>query len=556
MGSVVEDSWGSAWSDVVDVIVVGTGSAGLAAAISAARRGSSVLVLEKSLHGGGTTAKSSGTMWFPNNTPMREHGLSDDRASALRYMARVSYPDRYTSASPTLGLTCREHSLLEALYDHGAEAFDELVADGAIPYDQEAVPGFPDYHADLPEDAAPVGRSIRIAMQPGYRPGSPGMTGGQHLVNTMMEVARSYGVEIRFDHRVHGAIRDADGAVVGLEVRRRRDTLLIGARRGVIFATGGFLHNEAMSQAFLRGPVYGGAADEGAEGDFIRIASEVGAQLGNMSHAWWDQVTLESALRTRSTIRDCTYLFGDSMIIVDRWGHRVMNEKSTYNERGQVHFVWDPQNRDYSHRILLLLFDDHVVRDARFARHRYPVPTIENPDEGWEAIISADTWHDLAQAVQARLVELGPQIGEFVLADSFIDNLNQTIERFNAFADSGVDADFRRGESPIEKAWATTPRHENAPNPTMFRFGAGPFHCVLLGGGALDTKGGPVIDPAARVLDHQDQPIPGLFGAGNCIASPTGQGYYGPGGTIGPAITFGWLAGRSAATAAPRSHYL
>ena len=114
-----------------------------------------------------------------------------------------------------------------------------------------------------------------------------------------------------------------------------------------MFASGGFLHNRRLTLEYLRGPVLGGAAAEGSTGDFVDIGIEVGAQLGNMSHAWWDQVVAELAVRVPETIKDVYEPFGDSMVIVDRQGRRVVNEKVPYNERSQVHFDWDPVRREY-----------------------------------------------------------------------------------------------------------------------------------------------------------------------------------------------------------------
>ncbi|MGH2615000.1 MAG: FAD-binding protein, partial [Thermomicrobiales bacterium] len=127
--------------------------------------------------------------------------------------------------------------------------------------------------------------------------------------------------------------------------------------------------------------------------------------------------------------------------------------------------------------------------------------------------------------------------------------LGATIQRFNGFAETGVDEDFGRGSTPIQVAWGGgTERFDQLPNPTMAPFRSeGPYHCIMLGGMTLDTKGGPVTDTGARVLHAGGQPIPGLYGAGNCVASPAGQAYWSGGGTIGPAITYGYIAGQNAA---------
>ena len=144
---------------------------------------------------------------------------------------------------------------------------------------------------------------------------------------------------------------------------------------------------------------------------------------------------------------------------------------------------------------------------------------------------------------------LSSSIVPFVqLAPDFVPTLRATIQRFNSFATTGVDQDFHRGETPVEKAWQG-PSRSTTGNRSMYPLTLnGPYYCAILGPATLDTCGGPVIGTDARVLRPDGSAIPGLFGAGNCIASPAGQGYFGAGGTIGPALTFGFIAGRNAAT--------
>jgi 3-oxosteroid 1-dehydrogenase len=541
---VEEAAWDESWSKVVDVIVVGSGAAGFAAAIAAANQGRSVVMVEKSEHLGGTTAHSSGTMWVPNNPLMAARGLEDPRPEALRFLAKHAYPADYRADAPDLGLGTRRYGLIEGLYDNGAKALELLQGLGALPIDEEQYPTLPDYYTEDPDNVAPVGRSIRIQTPPGYRPGV-GTTGGQIMLAQMEQVARSLGVEIRSPWRVTEAVQDDSGTVVGVIGEGIAGAEMIGARAGVVFASGGFAHNPELTAAYLRGPVLGGCGSPSATGDFVGIATRTGAMLGNMGHAWWDQVVVEAAARSRATSRDCIYPFGDSMMIVDSRGKRVMNEKRTYSERGQVHHYWDPDRLEYSNLLLYMIFDDAVLHDQRFSRHRYPVP---DENGGHENLISASSVNDLSVAIAARLEQLSGTIGEHTLAGDFADALAGSIARFGHLAIDGVDVDHGRGESAIERAWATEPRSGAQKNPTMHPFSTeGQVHCVILGPGLLDTKGGPVVDARGRVLDHSERPIPGLYGAGNCVASPTGQAYYGPGGTIGPAITLGVAAGLDAA---------
>jgi hypothetical protein len=238
------------------------------------------------------------------------------------------------------------------------------------------------------------------------------------------------------------------------------------------------------------------------------------------------------------------------MVIVNRYGRRVVNEKIPYNERTQVHFDWDPVRGEYMNLILIMIWDEAVAQEPAPNPHlRYPVPV---PGDDCDFVITADTWKELVSAIETRLDGLRTFTAGFTLDATFADGLADTIERFNNMAAAGIDEDFHRGETPLEKEWAGRARSGLASGSMHPFLDHGPYYAVLLGPGALDTKGGPVIDERARVLKLDGSPVPGLYGAGNCIASPAGQGYWGPGGTIGPALVFGYIAGSSAAGAVPR----
>jgi 3-oxosteroid 1-dehydrogenase len=263
-----------------------------------------------------------------------------------------------------------------------------------------------------------------------------------------------------------------------------------------------------------------------------------------MMEAWWDQTVLEIAMRTHETADDVWFPFGDSMVQVNKYGVRVMDEKQTYNDRGPVHFSWDAGRREYPNLLLFQIYDDNVAQNPATGPFRGLVPP---PGMKVDYVLSADTLEGLAEAIDARLAEIVDRTGDVRLAPSFAATLKDTIARFNDFAREGVDRDFGRGEKPIQIAWQGEPR-PGLRNPCLAPFSdTGPYHCMILAAGALDTKGGPQIDAQARVLGLDGFPIPGLYGAGNCVSSPAGAGYWGGGGTIGPALTFGVLAGRNAA---------
>jgi len=552
-GGLVSSRLPSSWDQEADVVVVGSGGAAFAAAVTATQAGAQVMLLERAASLGGTTEISGNEYWIPNNSKMRAAGKTDPREDALKYMARLAYPQLYDPESPTLGLPQLNYDLIATFYDTGYVAVDEFEQWGALYSRVQASMGYseepdfadPDYHADLPENKAPYGRGIQPDPDRG-----PGRTVPQQMTPWLQE----RGVPLLTEHRVVGVFVNSDGAVVGVQVENNGTQKAIRARRGVVFGTGGFTQDPIKSLNFLRGPVFAGCAVPTCTGDFVDIGLALGAQLGNMNQAWWLQCPLELALRSPSLVGADVWLpYGDSMVIVNKYGKRVMSEKMTYNERGQVHHIWDPTRREYPNLVMFMIYDEAVAQDPTQFGFRFPIPM---PGQEVDYVISGNTWEELAANISARLdsirgqgsvsARIGPDVQ---LAPDFVDQLKATIERFNGFAETGIDEDFGRGSTPIQVAWGGgTARHYENANPTMAPFRSeGPYHCILLGAMTLDTKGGPVIDTQARVLHASGEPIPGLYGAGNCVASPSGQAYWSGGGTIGPAITFGYLAGKGAA---------
>ncbi|MEZ5171295.1 MAG: FAD-dependent oxidoreductase [Acidimicrobiia bacterium] len=536
-----------------DVLVVGTGGAGFAAAITAAVEGASVVMFERNDHIGGTTGASGGTAWIPNNASLRAQGKEDPRDDALRYMCRMSHPQYYCPDHPTLGLPADAYELIANHYDNASAAIDYLTEAGVFdlcadtrapdPDNPMEMPsgnllqGFPDYGADLEENKLPTGRHLFPT------PGTPGM------VEQLELGAEKYGVRVVMEHQAVTLLRNEDGEIAGLQLRRGHQPVLARARKAVIFASGGYAHNAELVERYLPGRVYGTCSTLGAQGDFVRIGLEVGAALGNMKNAWWKQVPLEAALAS-PTPPSVWLPWGDSMIQVNKYGRRVVNEKMGYSDRSQIHSVYDPTRREYPNLLLFMIYDDAVASSESMDGMRQPLPLPGDPDPGF--VIKGETWDDLAAEVDARLAELEEHTAGLRLDASFSENLAATIDRFNGFAATGTDLDFHRGEGAIDRAW-NGPNREGSPNPTLAPFAEeGPYRCIIVGAGTLDTNGGPVINTSAQVLDGHGTPIPGLYGAGNCIASPAGQAYWGPGATIGLGITYGHLAGRAAAAEAEK----
>lgn len=540
-------------------MVVGAGGAGLSAAAAAAAEGADVIVVDAGTPGG-TTQRSGGALWIPNNSAMRAAGLDDPREPALALMARLGYPSLYDPDHPTLGLSQAHYDLLAAFYDNGADVVDTLTEAGAL--DLIILPplGFgtspisdPDYHAELPENAAPYGRVLTAEVPPGEL-----VWPGVYLAAGMLAHVQGHPrITVLSDTRVDDVIAGPQGDVLGVLARDANDQAVrIRGHRGTIFTTGGFSNDPQKVLAFTRGPIFGTGAVPQTTGVFVDIASRLGASQRNLANAFYFQVALEAALEHGGNIaRPDGFVFlpyGDSMIIVDKNGRRIVNEKAMYHERTQSHFLYG--YNEYPNLIQVMIWDEPVMSEPTFWPWRGGVPFPGMPSP---FVISGDTWQALSEAIGARLDGLRGQRGlsaavgpSETLSPDFTTNLVETIARFDGFAVTGVDLDFHRGETPLEPVWQGPSR--GSPNRTMTPFSdTGPYYALLLAPAVLDTCGGPEINVRGEVVRPDGSAIPGLYGAGNCIASPTGQGYFGAGATIGPAVVFGYLAGRSAARRTP-----
>ena len=522
-----------------DVIAIGSGVAGLATALFSRWHGNKVLILEKASELGGTTRKAAFWYWVPNNAPMRAAGTEDRKDDCIRYMARLSRPEVYDPRAPRFGMSEWEYAQYEAIYDNATVATELLREKGALDY--RHCDFVPDYWAELPEDKAPNGRVLlpkdaRESMS----------DGGEVAIRTMSAAAERDGVDIRPSHRVQRLIRNTAGEIVGVEADTDKGrSLRFFARKAVVFCTGGFTHDIELRKNFLSAPVYGGCAARSNEGDFIYVANTVGAQLRNMNYAWMCPVVFEKAIAQDSGLIGTFSPSGDSMIYVNIEGRRVTNEKLAYNEAAQAFFQWDGARGEYPNLVLIAIWDqrsqDHCAGDEY---GRFIVP----PGTDDAHVIKGATLAALCKMIGERLARYEGVTGGLKLAPDFEKTLGATIQRFNGFATSGRDLDFKRGERQVELLFngpvAPSP---SAPNPTMYPIpDKGPYYAALLTGGNLDTKGGPKTNAAGQVVDDQDKPIVGLYGVGNCVASASARAYWAGGATIGPILAFAYLAAAAA----------
>jgi 3-oxosteroid 1-dehydrogenase len=522
----------------VDIITIGSGVAGLATALFSAWRGNKVLVLEKASQLGGTTRKAAFWYWVPNNAAMHAAGTKDPKKDCIAYMARLSRPEIYNPEGPRFGVPAWEYSQYEAIYDNASTATELLSKKGALEY--RHCDFVPDYWAELPEDKAPKGRVLlpkdaRETMS----------DGGEVAVRTMSAAAKRDGVDIRTGHRAQRLIRNAAGEVIGVEADTGKGKKRFFARKAVVFCTGGFTHDVELRKNYLAAPVYGGCAARSNEGDFIYIAGAVGAQLRNMNYAWMCPIVFEKAMARDPELIGTFSPSGDSMIYVNKEGRRVANEKLAYNEMAQVFFQWDGARSEYPNLLLIAVWDqrsqDHSAGDEY---GRFIVP----PGTDDAHVIKGATLAALGKAIGERLKRFKAVTGGLTLAPDFEKTLAATIQRFNGFASGGRDFDFKRGERQVELLFnGSVAPSPSAPNPTMFPISdQGPYYAALLTGGNLDTKGGPKTNVSGQVVDDQDEPIAGLYGVGNCVASASARAYWAGGATIGPILAFSYLAAAAA----------
>jgi 3-oxosteroid 1-dehydrogenase len=518
-----------------DIVVVGSGVAGLATALFSRWQGNTVLVLEKAAALGGTTRKAAFWYWVPNNAAMRAAGTKDPKKDCIRYMARLARPEAYDAKAPKFGMTEWEYSQYEAIYDNASIATELLRKKGALEY--RHCDFVPDYWAELPEDKAPKGRVLlpkdaRETMS----------DGGEVAIRTMSAAAKNDGIDIRSGHRVQRVIRNSAGEIIGVEADTAKGKKVrFFARKGVVFCTGGFTHDLDLRKNYLSAPVYGGCAARTNEGDFVYVASAVGAQLRNMNYAWMCPIVFEKAVAKDPNLSGTFSPSGDSMIYVSKEGRRVANEKLAYNEMAQVFFQWDGARSEYPNLLLIAIWDqrsqDHSASDEY---GRFIVP----PGKDDAHVIRGDTLAALSRAIGQRLARYERVTGGLKLAPEFEKTLAASIERFNGFAAGGRDFDFHRGERQVEHLFnGSVAPSPSAPNPTMYPISdTGPYYAALLTGGTLDTKGGPKTNVSGQVLDDQDKPIGGLYGVGNCVASASARAYWAGGATIGPILAFCHLA--------------
>ncbi|MFN4020392.1 MAG: FAD-dependent oxidoreductase [Erythrobacter sp.] len=534
----------------VDVIILGCGAAGMAAALAAHEAGASVAVIERYDRIGGTSAISGGVIWVADNPRMRASGMADSREEALAYFRSLDHGDLVDET-------------LTAFVDKGPEALAFLESIDALKV--AVLPGYPDYYLDRP-GAKPQGsraldhdlftltelgdwagkiyaieepRPLMLRETPlggattmppmevlGQRMAARQCGFGQAMVARLLKACLDRGIEPVLGVETHRLVRDGE-RITGIEGTKDGARFALLARRGVIITTGGFEWDTDLRQTFLRGPVTAPASPPTGRGEGLTLAMAAGAKLGNMTSAWWAPTLVTpdapwpgGEQRAQIILIERT---APHSIMVNRSGKRFCNEAANYSALGGVFHQFDPARYDYLNLPAWLIFD------AQYAA-RYPLGTRQ-PGE------PLPDWVMRAETLEALAAQIGLDPA----------TLTATVARFNVHADEGHDPDFGRGTSAYDHFYGDRSREGTAV--TLGAIRVAPFYAVEIASGLLGTNGGPRTDGQARILGHDGQPIPGLLGAGNAIACPTGGIYAGAGGTLGPALTFGYIAGRTAALA-------
>jgi 3-oxosteroid 1-dehydrogenase len=553
-----------------DFLIVGSGGGGMTAALRAHDLGLRTLVIEASDKFGGSTGMSGGALWVPNNLHMAAAGVSDSLAEGLEYVRKVAGERG-------------DDPKVRAYVEHGPQMTRYLETKTAVKLSPCAKYSdyYPEYAGGKPgaRTIEPVpfsARKLGVHAQELRRSGQGLVLGRMGVTaveaHTMVQFSLwsylllawlflRYWLDIRarllgkadnrltlgtalvarlrksmldrdiplwLNTRALELIRE-DGRVIGVRAERAGKPVTIIARAGVLLASGGFERNLEMRQRYQQAPITASwtAGNPHNVGDGIRMGEAVGGSLDLMEEAWWTPVTMLP--------NDYAWLLvvEKSMpgsIIVNKAGRRFTNEAAPYGD--VVHGIYAANTADAP------TVPSYLVFDARY-RRSYPVgplgPSKLQPDSAVGRRLRREFLHK-----GATLAELAERIG----VDA--DGLAQTVERFNAQARVGKDDDFGRGESSYDRYYSDA---KIQPNSSLAPLTEAPFYAIAVYPGDLGTKGGLRTDAHARVLTRDDTVIDGLYATGNCSAAVMGTSYPGAGGTIGPAMAFGYLAAAHAAAA-------
>jgi succinate dehydrogenase/fumarate reductase flavoprotein subunit len=553
------------WDEGFDVVVAGTGAAGMTAAIVARTRGLSVLLVEKTAHVGGTTAVSGGAVWVPNTTHRDEAGHADDVETALLYLDRIvgnlgsremrrTFLERgpeaiaYVEANSALAFVGRKHSPDYFPDAEGASlggrSMDPLPFDGRElgAHFAELRPPIPEFMAfggmmvnrtDIDRllaatrSAAAFGHAARLILRYARdrlsHPRGTRLLMGNALAGRLFRTVLDLGIPVWRSSPARGLVLEG-GRVAGIAVEREGRTLRVRARRGVVLATGGFPGDAELRRKLMPEPTdLWSAAPETNQGDGIRIAESSGGTMAE-GHSNAGFLAPVSVMRRKDgSLARFPHLMLDrpkpGLIAVNAAGRRFVNEAGSYHE-----FV---KGMHASHASVPTV-PAFLVCDHAFLR-KYGLGLVL---PGW--------YRRLGPFLESGYLVVG-ETPAALARKLGIDpaGLEETVRRHNGFARTGVDEDFGKGANAYNRYMGDA---GHGPNPCLGPIETAPFYAVRVYPGDIGTGAGLRTDRDARVLDRDGKPIDGLYACGNDMASIMGGEYPGPGITLGPGITFGYVA--------------
>lgn len=524
-----------------DLIVVGSGAAGLTTAATAAHSGLKVLVLEKSSLLGGTSAVSGGMLWVVDSHYAQDVGIDDSKSAGLNYVEAVARGRGRTE-------------LVDAALGHGSEMLAFIGEELGVKF--ILLDNFPDYRQDLP-GAATGGRTVEPdlfnyreelgelaehlrtdgrhpytmqeykswgaftkfpweelnqRMEDGYA------AKGHALVSMLLAACLRLGVTFAVDTRVARLSSETD-QITGI-VTEDGDFVSASA---VMLASGGFEWDHALADSLLASRLFTMCSPPSNTGDGLKMAQRIGAATRGTREAWWAPMSLAGGERDGSPVGSLLRFErqGPGSIMVNRHGQRFANEAQNYNDLARCLQSWDSPNNQTLNTPAHIVFDQSYLERYGIFDFRAGQPT---PD----FLTSAPTLDGLAAKIGVP-----------------VENLNVTVQRFNDFAVRGVDEDFGRGDTEYDRYWGDDDCPW--PNPSLGPLQNGPYYALEVVNGAFGTCGGIATDGTGQVIDVDGDPIPGLFAAGNVSESPYAAGYPGAGATLGPLMTMAYLAGHTIA---------
>ncbi len=529
-----------------DVIVLGSGGAGLAAALTAAVNGAHVLVLEASSRWGGSTGVSAGEVWVPANHLMEGLGVSDNAEDALEYCRPYSSDkdssliEKFVRSSPQMARFVEENSPIIWKAMSSPDSFAERPGGRASGRHIEVSPLVADHEAPLEEDfwlsnhpaiftndevfelRLLLGGQIpkKLAEE---RVTSGMICTGIGLIVGLMQGCLARGVKFKRKARATRLLSSADGRIAGVVVDRGEIEEEIYCKEGVVLATGGFEWNESLRANLSDGQVTHPVSPPLHQGDGLRMVAGVGGRIEYTEDAWlWPAYARSGQVwpgteQTRNELM-LAERFMPHAIWVNQAGNRFVNESS--HNCALALAETGPDTDSISNLPAWAIFDHQY-------RSRYPLAGSLPHEELPAQVAEATSLRELA--IKTGIDESG---------------LLRTVDRFNDFVDQGQDTDYFRGQSAYD-------RHYGDPTselPNLGRIERSPFFALPVCLGTVGTKGGARIDERARVLDAEDRPIPGLWAVGNAMASMIGSRTIAPGLTIGLALTWGFIAGQDASS--------